>query len=316
MGQEIIYNIQDGFYWDWRIALDLFLGGAGVGAFVFGVLIYEFLGTKYRRIPQTAAFLSPILVGAGLLFLILKLGRPFYVFETFTNFAPTSPLWWGGIFQTIFIIGAVWFAFLWRDKEPNSGRRILGWTLTPVACIVGAYHGMLLAMLPSRPLWNTGPTVLASLACFVTSGIAAVMVVHLVRMKLSGRLADQEHVNTFLNDLKPVRYAVTGALLLQLGFFFFWWVSLRFGDLADRVAIEAANASYGPMFWWLGIGVGIVLPLAIGAYGLFALSRASHPKLHYMTVGVTSVLILVGGLFFRLAVVLAGQLNPVFITLP
>ncbi|MFQ5529503.1 MAG: NrfD/PsrC family molybdoenzyme membrane anchor subunit [Gemmatimonadota bacterium] len=314
MDQSIVYGVQQGYYWDWKVALDLFFGGAGVGAFVFAVGLHELWGRKYRRIPQTAAFLAPVLVGAGLLMLMLKLGRPQYIFETFMNFAPTSPLWWGGIFQTVFLVGSIWYALLWRDQQPNPKRRRLGLALTPIALVVGAYHGMLLAVLPSRPLWNTGPTVVAALAAFVTTGIAAVMIMHLLRMRLAGRLGDGEHVATFLGDLEPVRSLLGGALLVQLGTFFLWWLSLRFGDLADRDALAAANDGFGPMFWSLGIGVGLVLPLAIGAYAVWK-GDTANPKLHVRVVTLTCGLILVGGLFFRLAVVLAGQLNPVYATL-
>jgi protein NrfD len=316
MDPEIIYNAQQGFFWDWKVALDLFLGGAGVGAFVLSVGLSEFWGRKYRRIPQTAAFLAPILVAAGLLLLMLKLGRPFQIFQTFTNFAPTAPLWWGGVFQTLFVAGAIWYALLWRDTEPNPKRRKLGLALTPIALIVGGYHGMLLSVMPARPLWNTGPTVLAAFAAFVTTGIAAVMVVHLLRMKRGGRLQDPEHVQTFLTNLIPVRHVLVGALLLQLGTFFLWWQSLRFGDLADRMALEAANAGFGPMHWWLGIGVGLVLPLILGGYAVLKGNAEANPKRLVWTIGVTSCLILVGGLFFRLSVVLAGQLNTLFVTLP
>jgi protein NrfD len=402
MDPEIVYSVQSGYYWDWKVALDLFFGGAGVGAFVFAVCLHEFWGRKYRRIPQTAAFLAPILVGAGLLLLMIKLGRPHYIFETFVNFAPTAPLWWGGVFQTLFLVGAVWYAFLWLNDEPRPMKRGLGLALVPVAVIVAAYHGMLLAVLPSRPLWNTGPTVLASLVCFATTGIAAVMAAHLLRMKWAGRLDDAEHVETFLDDLWPVRYVLAVALLLQLAFFFFWWIGLRFGDLADREALAAANTEYGLLYWGLGIGLGIGLPLVLGTVSLLYGDRpnesspagepldgarpgstphgrlglgatlivplaflvflwwlsadsavangsrppggsvtywtvgllagvglplaigahwwrkgdARHQGLHVWTVGVASVLILVGGLFFRLAVVLSGQLNPVFTTLP
>jgi protein NrfD len=315
MDSDITYIVQQGFYWDWRVALDLFFGGAGVGAFVFGIGLYEFWGRRYRRIPQTAAFIAPILMGVGILLLTMKLGRPLHIFRTFTVIAPTAPLWWGGIFQTVFIVGAIWYAFLWRDQEPHPLRRRLGLALVPVAVIVGAYHGMLLAVMPSRPLWNTGPTVLAALAGFVTTGIAAVIGVHLLRMKLAGRLANREYVAGFLSDLTPVRNVLAGALLLQLGTFFLWWMSLRFGDLKDVAALEAANASYGPMVWFLGIGVGLIIPLVLGAYSVWK-DDEKAPRLQVWTVGVTSALILAGGLFFRLAVVLAGQLNHVIVTLP
>jgi len=316
MDPEIIYNVQQGFSWDWKVALDLFLGGAGVGAFVFSVALYEFWGRQYRRIPQTAAFLAPILVAAGLLVLMLKLGRPTQILQTFTNFAPTAPLWWGGVFQTLFLAGAIWYALLWRDLEPNPKRRKLGWALTPIALIVGGYHGMLLSMMPSRPLWNTGPTVLAALTAIITTGIAVVLIAHLVRAKRDGSLSDPELVQTFLTDLIPVRHVLVGALLFQLGTFFLWWQSLRFGDLADRMALDAANAGFGPMYWWLGIGVGLVLPLILGAYSVLKSNTGDDPRRLVWTIGITSCLILVGGFFFRLSVVLAGQLNSPFVTLP
>jgi protein NrfD len=315
MDPAIVFEAQHGLYWDWKVALDLFFGGAGVGAFVFAVALHEFWGRKYRRVPQTAAYIAPVLVAFGLLLLMLKLGRPMSIFLTFTNVAPTAPLWWGGIFQTVFIGGSIWYAYLWRDQEPNALRRKIGLALTPVALIVGAYHGLLLSLLPSRPLWNTGPTVVAALLAFITTGIAAVMVAHLMRMALSDRLSDAEHVHAFLADLKPVRHVLVGALVLQLGTFVLWGMSLRFGALADRSALEAANASYGPMFWALGVGVGVILPLALGGYAVLR-ANDKNPRLEVWAVGVTSSLILIGGLFFRLAVVFAGQVNPVFLSLP
>ena len=122
MDPEIIYHVQPGPYWDWKVTVDLFLGGAGVGAFLFSVVLSELWGRRYRRIPQTAAMLAPVLVGVGVLFLMVKLGRPTALLQTFVNFAPTSPLWWGGIFQTVFIAGAVWYAIRWRDTDSPTGR--------------------------------------------------------------------------------------------------------------------------------------------------------------------------------------------------
>jgi formate-dependent nitrite reductase membrane component NrfD len=66
MDSQIVFNTQSGLMWDWRVALDLFLGGIGVGTYLFAVwLDWRFAG-KYRRICQTAAWLAPIAVLAGL----------------------------------------------------------------------------------------------------------------------------------------------------------------------------------------------------------------------------------------------------------
>ena len=308
MEPNIFYGIQAGPYWDWRIALDLFFGGAGVGAFLFGVGLDAAFKDRYSRITQTAAILAPILVVLWLLSLLAELGRPAHLFLTFTHFAPSSPLWWGGIFQTLFVAGSVWHAVKWRRTGPDRKRRLLGWELTPIAIVVGAYHGMLLAVVTARPLWNTGPTVVAALLSFAATGIAAVMLTHLLRMKLGGRLKLEEHVNTFLHDMTPVRYILGATLVLQLATFFLWWVSLRFGSLHDKQALAAANAAMGPLFWWVGIGLGLAVPLALGAF-VIAQGETSKRTWQVNMIALTSVLILVGGFFFRLAVVLGGQVS-------
>lgn len=307
MNTQIVFDIQSGPFWDWRVALDLFLGGAGVGALLFAVLLDEAFKGKYRRICHTAAWLSPLLVAAGLLLVMMKMGRPFHLFLTYTNINLTSPLWWGGIFQPLLVVGAFAYALKWRQAPVHDPiRKWLGRSLAPVAMIVGAYHGLLLSVMVARPLWNTGPTVVAALLGFASTGIAVVMLVHLIRMKVAGRLGDDEHVAMFLNDMHVVRNILISVLFLQLGTFFLWWLSLKFGSLQDQQALAAATQTYGPMFWWLGIGLGLVVPLILGSI-VVVKGEASHRRLQVTMIGLTSFLILVGGFFFRLAMLLAGQ---------
>lgn len=314
MDPTIVYNVQAGPHWDWKVALDLFFGGAGIGAFLFSVALFELWGHRYRRVPQTGAFLAPMLVVLGLFFLLLKLGRPFHLFLTFTNFAPTAPLWWGGIFQTLFVVGAIWYAIKWRSTEPDPGRRLLGRLLVPVAMIVGAYHGLLLAVNTARPLWNTGPTVVAALLGFASTGIAAVMLVHLVRMMVRGRLSDASHVGRFLDDIKPVRNVLAATLVLQLGTFSLWWSSLFFGSVEDRLALDAANMTLGSSFWGLSIAIGLILPLLFGGWLVWR-GEAANRRAQVAVIGLTSCLILIGGVYFRLALVLGGQVQAPPLTL-
>ena len=309
MNTEIIFHIQTGPYWDWRIALDLFLGGAGVGALLFAVLVDEAFKGKYRRICQTAACLTPLLVSAGLVLVMMKMGRPLHLFLTYSNFNPTAPLWWGGIFQPLLAFLSAVYAFKWLRSQPqDTSRKWLGRVLAPLALIVGAYHGLLLSVLVARPLWNTGPTVVAALLGFASTGIAFVILVHLIRMKLAGRLADEDHVATFLKDMLVVRNSLFGVLVLQLGTCYLWWLSLKLGALQDQQALSAANDFYGPMFWWLGIGLGLVLPLIFGALAVFR-REPTYGRLRIIMIGFTCCMILVGGFYFRLALLLGGQVD-------
>jgi formate-dependent nitrite reductase membrane component NrfD len=307
MEPDIAYVVQAGPYWDWRVALDLFFGGAGVGALLFGVAFDTALPGRQRRLCQTAAWLAPLLILLGLGFLLLEMGRPHRLFLTFVQFVPTSPLWWGGIFQLLLVIGSLWYAWQWRGVLANErARRRLGWALAPIAIIVGAYHGLLLAVVTARPLWNTGPTVVAALLCFAATGIATVVLVHLVRAKIVGRLADPELLAAFLKDMVPARNLLAAVLVAQLGTFYLWWLSLGFGTLQDQQALAAANASHGPMFWWLGIAGGLVLPLVIASYVVWR-GEANPQRLQVALLGACCALIVIGGLFFRLALVLGGQ---------
>ncbi len=307
MEPNLVYVIQAGPYWDWKVAMDLFFGGAGVGALIFGVVYDTAFPGRQQRLCQTAAWLAPLLIVLGLGFLLLELGRPERLFLTYLHFAPTSALWWGGIFQLLLVIGSIAYALTWRDAEAVvPARRTLGWALTPIAIIVGAYHGLLLAAVTARPLWNTGPTVVAALLCFASTGLAAVTLIHLLRAKITGRLADPGVVDEFLRDMVPARNLLVAVLVLQLGTSFLWWLSLNFGSLSDQQALAAANASYGTVFWWFGIVPGLVLPLGLGGYAVWR-GGADHRTRQVSVIGVMCALILIGGLFFRLAVVLGGQ---------
>lgn len=309
METGLIYNSAYPIIWDWRVATDLFFGGMGVGAFLFAVLVDWRYGGKYRRICQTAAWSAPLFVVIGLLFLMAKMGRPMAMFLTFTTFAPTSPLWWGGIFQTVLVLGTFYYALKWQ--RPDEGVRFrtrLGWALIPIALIVGAYHGFVLSIFKAQPLWNSGPTVVAAVLSFVTTGIAAIMLIHLIRMKLAGRLSQTDWVREFLGEIHEVRILLGGALLAQVFTLFLWWVSLSFGQLSAQQALAAASAAYGPSFWLVGIGIGLLLPLLLGGYTIWRKEGASH-KLEINMIWLTSALILVGGYVFRLTMVLGGQMD-------
>ena len=134
------------------------------------------------------------------------------------------------------------------------------------------------------------------------------MLTHLLRMKRAGRLADEEHVRTFLDDMIWTRHILVFTLVLQAVTFFLWWLSLNYGTLQDKQALVAANESFGAMFWYLGIGVGLALPLILGAYAVWR-KKTPDRRLQLTVIGLTSACILVGGYFFRLAVVLAGQVE-------
>ena len=70
------YNTPHLIYWDWRIAADLFLGGVGVGAFLWSVLNSLWHKGKYPTVSKVGAIMAPIFVILGLLFMMAEIGHP------------------------------------------------------------------------------------------------------------------------------------------------------------------------------------------------------------------------------------------------
>ncbi len=310
---EVIFNIQPMPAWDWRVAADLFFGGMGVGTFLFSVVADWHFKGKYKALCRTAAQLSPALVIVGLLFLLSEMGRPYSFYLLFLSYSPDSVIWWGGWLQTIFVIGALIYAKWWSEEDRAYDRRILGWALSPFALGVGAYHGLLLSSLEVRALWSTGSTVLASMLSLITTGIAVTLIVHLWKSRNLGRLAGDD-LQPFLDEMHEVRNLLGAALFAQAFIFLIWYIALKQGDAADQMAMAAANATYAALFWGLGIGLGLILPLMMGVYFiLFRVQVGATAEVN--SIVLTSGLILVGGFVIRLGIVLGGQAAPLIMSL-
>jgi len=298
-----------GPYWHWRVAADLFCGGIGVGAFLFAVLADWRYGAPRERVCQTAAWIAPFFVVAGLLLLLSEMGHPERIVYTMVSVHLTSPLWWGGIFQTLFIAGTAVYALLWL--QPGSRvqlRQRLGTALVPVALIVGAYHGFLMAFIRARPLWNTGPALVTAVLGFLSTGLAAVLLVHLIRARIAGRIENEPHMDAFFDDMNEVRLILGFTLILQALTLFVWWVSLAFGREPAQVALQVAMESPAAAYAAGALGLGIAVPLLVGAAVLAWGSRV-NTRLEIHAVWVSSALILIGGFLMRLAVTTAGQLS-------
>lgn len=306
MDPVVVYNVQSGPIWDWRVAFDLFAGGVGVGAFLFAVALARYGHRRYRRLAQTAAVVAPFLVILGLLFLFWKLGNKLNVYQLAANLAPTSLMWWGFLLQSALVVLGLVYAWQWRDLTASEQRNRLGLVVAVIALLVGIYHGFLLAALTSHPLWASGSTVLMAMLAFVTTGIAGALLAHVVRMQMTGYSGEEQDLAEYVDGLGPVRNTLAIALVLILVNVFLWWVDLAFGSLHSRQALEAALAAYASLFLVFGIGLGVIVPLILLA-GSYSKTHIAVPGRVLSRLGLASLLILVGGFVIRYVVVLGGQ---------
>jgi protein NrfD len=308
MDPTIAFNPQHGLIWDWRVALDLFLGGVGVGAFLLAWALSRFGEKRYAALAQTAAVIAPIAVVAGLSLLFWKLGMKSNVMSMILNVSPGSVMWWGGSIQGLFVAVAALFAV--RLALPSTN--ILGAISTPLlgavgavlAVIVGVYHGLLLATVASHPVWANASGIVGSVLLFVITGVAAALLAHMLRRAMTGMPAEEGDAASYAAGLKPVGYVLIGAIALMLVNLFAWYMSLRFGPAPAREALATGLESYGGLIGGVGVVLGLLVPLALAIWAVGAIREGKSVA---PAMALASLLLLVGGFAIRFSVVLGGQ---------
>lgn len=281
--------------WPVWIALYLFLAGVSGGAFAASIAA-SFLGPKYRNTARWGAFLAPwpVLVGTGLL--VLDLGSPLRFWMLLVKINPRSVMSMGTFVISLF--SAVAFAYflhqLYVEKKlkftllPEPLLNLVRYIGIPLAVALGTYTGFLLNASRAITLWNNGVLPLIFLASALSTGVAAVM----VAVALSGRWDTVRH--------EVVNLALADAVLIGLELFalaaYVW--SLHIGNLAQQSALAYLNGHYGALFWGGVWAVGLLLPLSLK---IFTKSEGTVKAV------LNGTLVLTGGLFLRIIIVMAGQ---------
>lgn len=284
----------DQHFWSGSIALDLFFGGIGVGTFLFAVLLNFFHRDEFKSAARTAAIITPISVAIGFVFLLAHLGHPERFYVVYSKLRLTSPLWWGAWLQAFFFVISVLYASMWIKNWAPAHRSLLGYIGAPFALAVGVYHGLLLMVFKSQPLWNTGPTTVTAICGFIMTGIALVVLI----------LAVLPRQKVLLVELKFSRDIMGAAIVVQLFTLALWLTSLFFGSAESHAALGRLVGDYGVLFWGGAVTVGLVAPLVLGSLAIARERRDG--SFSYAIPLVTSLLVLIGGLSLRYVVIMAA----------
>lgn len=286
--------------WEWQIPVYLFLGGMVAGMMIISGY---FLFSGRHKESNCSCFSIPltsiVLLSIGMLALFLDLTHKLYVWRLYTTFQFKSPMSWGSwilllvypaLIANILIRPPQWFTNK-LPKLTDISEKIkhhpmliknIGILNMLFGLMLGAYTGVLLSTMGSRPLWNT--SILWVL--FLVSGLStAAAFVHLIaKNKVESELLAK---------------ADNGFLVVEL----FVFVMMFLGLLSSaRPHIEAANlllnGAYAPVFWVFVIGMGILIPLII------QLLAVNHKIRH---TAIAPIMVIVGGLILRFVIVSAGQ---------
>lgn len=292
---KTVYDIFHLVYWEWRVVLDLFLGGLGVGAFIYAICIMFYKKDDQLVSVKIGAILGPLAMTLGLILLLTEMGQPARIYKTITRFNLTSTQSWGGIIQEGFILFSGFFAVLLIMNKNKQFRNKVAIFAGFFAVFAAYYHGFLLSFVTARPLWNNGASSVVQVLLSINTGVASVLL--LASLSKRGR-----------EEIREMNNLIKGTfLILQISILctcFLWVMSLIHGNASFVNAYHVLNKNYGVIFWVGAVLVGLILPFII------VVSRSfGEKKDKFIPITLVAVPILIGGLIFRYVLILAGQMS-------
>ena len=279
--------------WTWEIPIYFWLGGIGAGSHIAST-IARTLGHKDRAFLRAARYTTLITMILSPILLILDLGRPERFYNMLRIVKWRSPMSMGTWALTSFgtMSGLVATSQAAEDGLLGHGNamariagalpsRFISVLALPFGFFVGAYTGVLIGA-TSIPMWARnvvlmGPTFLSSA---LSTGLSAIsFVLHL------GGWGERR-------TLEALRRAERAALVIEAGLIAASLIRM------GRWGRPLFSKKLAPLFVGGTILGGILAPLALLS------GRASRPR------GLlASVLVLLGGLAFRFAMIEGGRLS-------
>jgi len=327
MEERILQTARDihGLYphthiWGFPIAAYLFLGGLAAGILLFATIYY--LKGKEDEMPFTVK-IAPIFtfgfIMVGLLLLVYDLHHKLYVMQLFMAFRIESPMSWGAwTLAVVSVLSLLWPLSYIDDIEEylhergwgkldwitkmirkfehkwviphfiiltfRKYRKFFAYILLFLSIILGIYTGILLSAFNAHPLWNNsilGPLFLTS---GVSTGSAFVM-----------WLSNNKKERMLMSTIDMVLIAIELFLIVHMV------MGMQAGPEAFKDAAHLLlGGEFTVIFWVVFVGFGLVLPFILEALEL---------KGKHIPPALPAILVLIGGLLFRIIMVSAGQMS-------
>ena len=291
--------------WTWEIAFYLFMGGMAAGIMLFAAwAVLAGRDRDWEFAHNRFALWAPIVLSLGMTTLFLDLEYKIHVFRFYTSFEPASPMSWGAwvlvliyplmIAQTLSTFRAGYPGLAgWLERVPLAGwvmdlcenrRRLIAWSVIPLAVSLGIYTGVLLSAFSARPFWNSaalGPL-------FLISGLSTAAVLPI----LVGAGQKERH---FFERADIVLICVELLLISLL------LINLATGAAQQLDALAlVTGGSYTVPFWLWFVLPGLLVPIVFELVGL----RGGR------VFGLTAALLVVyGGFMLRYLMVEIGQVS-------
>ncbi|MGI1658638.1 MAG: NrfD/PsrC family molybdoenzyme membrane anchor subunit [Desulfitobacterium sp.] len=255
-------------HWGWLIVIYLFLGGLGAGAYLTSYAAGKgWLGNS-PALKRAGYFMAAPIVAFGTALLVFDLGqglrKPWLLIGLLRNFT-SSVMTWGVYILALFIcVGLVVAFFTLKKKEIPKGLEGLGAILALATC---AYTGLLVAVVEAIPFWNTYAMPILFIISAISTGLSITL---LVANIIDRGLATDEYKTTKLHF-----YLVSLEIVL-VAFIFSLANAGNKGAVAAESAGKAISGDLALWFWVFLVGLGLVVPLLVSAYGVRKLGSSAH----------------------------------------
>ncbi|MHB8072808.1 NrfD/PsrC family molybdoenzyme membrane anchor subunit [Desulfosporosinus fructosivorans] len=273
-------------HWGWLIAIYLFLGGLGAGAYLSSFAAEKgFLG-KTTNLNRVGYYVSAPLVAIGALLLITDLGqglkKPWLIINMFSNY--TSVMTWGIYILTGFIFVAfIKSYFVWKKRQAPAALSYVGAIL---ALSTAAYTGMLLSVIEGVPFWNSYLMPIIFVVSALSTGLS-----------LTSLLAHLFEQNT-VHDTRVSKvhlWLVSAELIVVVAFFVLIYAGNQ--GVAKLSANLLLTESLALPFWLLFVIVGLIAPLIY-----YVVGKGKSQNILLLSDGA----VMVGGMTLRYLVVFAA----------
>ena len=283
--------------WTWWIVFYFFIGGIAGGSFFIASLLYLFGRVTDRPLVRLGYYIGFIGIVISGILLILDLHRPLRFWHMliesntgnpmFKPWAPMSIGSWGVLLFGLFATLAAFSAAREEERVRWGPAFVVSRGFRVIVAIIGGvlgfflagYTGVLLSV-TNRPLWADSP-MLGALFLISAASTAAATLILLARRRNLGDEVSLAKLAAFDKWALVLELVAIVAFLITLG-----------------AAAKVFLSVWGALLVLGVIGVGIVLPLAMGLGWIRRWS--SRPVM-------AATLVLVGGFLLRVVTLLSSE---------
>ncbi len=279
--------------WGWLIAVYLFLGGVGGGAYTIAA-INSFLGESLALSTTVGLWIGFPALLIGTLFLMVDLGSPSRAFLAAMK-PGTSWIARGTLIISIFMVLS--FVHLILHQFTKFGGTADGETIIDIIAVAGivfaigtmAYTGILLSASKGIPFWRSGVVPVVFVISATVTGHFAIM----LGVALYGDIV------ATMEPLRTMAVEAAGLVVLEvLAILFFLQAAYRQPDSRESAERILRKTMFVIGYFILGLAAPLILMIIV--------YRSTANALTMVAIG--AVLGLIGGLILRQAVLVCGAL--------